>query len=367
MKWFKEEEFNKVKKLIDDGAGAKAIGDWYWADFKNNATTLAMAYFYAILNGKCPKCTTKLETLLVPKGKTGPLEFNDVVSEMWNHDPMKAIKNINILLDNDIPFQVKSGDVAYELMTNPQLTKAAEAIKTNPDIISKYMKGEEKSKIEKALLASDDYEMVVKGMDSHLWKAQNTKVRAYSKSENDALLKRTLYIKNVNHRKRYIEENVLVGDRTFERLFNTLLEHYEHGTWNAQELVDVMSKLGYKNAGNGNATLLLYQLTKEGKQDIVRKIVDGFEGNLFGGIFMDFRTRPWSGDKKLFGPELELDWILDNYSDLVEVNLVIEMVGREDNEEIVSKFLDKYPDDAAAFGEKYPDKMPQAIKDMFIF
>lgn len=366
MKWFKEEEFNKVKELIDNDAGAKAIGDWYWNDFKNNATTLAMAYFYAIINNKNKKTITKLESLLVPKGKTGPLEFNDVVSEMWNHDPIKAIRNINILLDNDIPFQVKSGDVAYELLTNPQLSKAADAIETNPDIISKYMKGEEKAKVEKAMLDSDNYKIVEKGMSQSIWEAGNQKVRAYAKSAWSGVFQKALKIKNLNNRKRFIDENVVTG-RTFERFYDDVLAHYTSGTWNDAELVEFMSKMSYSNAGNGNATRLLYHLTKEGKQDLVKQIVAGFDGNLFGGIFMDFRTRPWKGDEKLFGPELELDWILDNYSDIVEPNFVMEIVGREKNPDIIAKFLDKYPDVAQAFGEKYPDKMPQAIKDLFIF
>lgn len=142
MKWFDRKEFDTVRKFIDAGNNANTIRDWYWnSDFKNNATTLAMAFIYNIMNtNKCSMCAKALKDLLSPKGKTGPLVYNDVVSEIWNHDNTKAINSLNILIDNNIPFAIKNGDVLAEFLTNPKLSKVTTAIEQNPEYISKYMK-----------------------------------------------------------------------------------------------------------------------------------------------------------------------------------------------------------------------------------
>lgn len=366
MKWFDKKEFEKLKKLIDDGAGAKAIGDWYWEDFKNNATTTTMGYFYAKMNGKCAKCTTKLENLLKPKGKTGPLEFNDVVTEMWNHDPIKAIKNINILLDNEIPFQIKSGDVAYEFMENPQL---AGAMDKNPNLISKYMKRDEKIKINRQLLKSNDYELVKQGILGDIDYAKNNKVRAYKKTAISGVLRSLAKISNADFVVRIIKEELFTNESvTAENLFSDMYDVYKETGMSDNQLVDIFSSLNYSHSGNGGATDLLYGLYKDGKTDVAKKIIEVFDGNLFGSVMMDIRQRPHKGGEKLYGPERELEWILDGFSDIIEPDdWFVDVVAKHGSEEAISMFFDKYPDNVSYFGEKYPDKMPQAIKDMFIF
>lgn len=368
MKWFKEEEFDRVRKLIDD-ANVKGVNDWYWEDFKNNATTLALAYVYAKMNNKDKKVTTKLETILAPNGKTGPLEFNDVVAELWNHDATKAIKSINILLDNDIPFQTKSGDLAYEFLANPAFENVAKAVETNPDIISKYMKAEEKAKVKSALLNSDNYEMVKAGMSNDLFSTQNNKVRAYQKSAWNSIARTTLKIKNVDLRKRYLSEFILKKGNTLENLFDVILDLYKAGTYSIGELPTVFKGLGWNENGNGSSTQLIYHLHTEGKGETIKLIGEMFDGNIWAGILKDFRLRPHNGGEKLYGAELETAWLVPYFDQIVAsggLSNLTELIPYGD-ETFAGDVMEKYPETVELVMNKYPDKISQVAQDIFLF
>ena len=361
MKWFKKEEFNKVKKLIDDGAGAKAIGDWYWDDFKNNATNLVLAYEYAISKGAEKKSISKLESLLKPQGKIGPLQYNDVVTEIWNNNPNNAKTLISLLIDNNIPFQIKSGDLVYELMTDPVLSKALE---TNPDIISNYMPQAEKHKIKNRMLETDNYDLVVKSMEGDYFEASSKSVRAYSKSAYKHLAKKTLGILNKDHRRKYLSEYVYTADITVENLYDTILEHYAAGTYNDKQLVELMSTLSYKNAGNGGAQNLIYHLVSMDKIDVAKEIMKVYKGNIIGSIINAAQTRPHRGKEKLFGKELEIeDWILE-FADMIDSPEQLFSFVSMGSDDFKSKFIDTFPE---MIDKMKQEDLPDSIKDIFIF
>lgn len=363
MRWFSKTEFDKVRKLIDSGNNTKAIGDWYWSDFKNNATTLAMAYIYAVINSKCTICTKKLKSILTPKNKNGPLEYNDVVSEIWHHDNTKAIKSLNILVDNGIPFEVKDGDVALEFFTNPKLTKIKDAIEKNPRIISKYMKESDLKKIQKILLDSDDYEMVVTGMSQTAYKARNTSIRAYAKKNMNELMRKTTEIKNTENRKKYIKEKIFYrGNETVENLFNVLLELYTTTSFTVDDIVDILKGLKDVNNANGTVRNLFYMFHKEGHGDKIREITENWNGNLWFTTLAEINL--YANDAKL-NSSFHPDWIID-YFDLLDKQQIFRIIPKA-SEIFVNAFIEKYPDALEIIMSDYPDKLPKVVQDVFLF
>lgn len=371
MKWFDEDELKKIKTFIDEEK-ASEINSWWWVDnnFKKNVSTLVIGFLYAVKNNKCTTCIKKMKSIFKPTGKTKVLEWNDVITELWLENAEKSVESINIIFDAEIPFQVKNGDVVYELLTNPKFEKIAKAIETTHQyIISDFMPASEKEKIKKTLLSSNSYDLVVLGMQQQLWQSNNTSMPKYKKNVNSKLFLDTLDITNIEFRKKYIYEFIFPQNkmRIFESIFDVILKHYDAGTWDDNSLIDIIVKISYTNTANSSPVNFLYTLTKRGKQQLVRKIIESFGGHLFNKIIKEIANRPWRGEEKLFGDELEMDWLLDNYSDIVDGWLIIDLIGREKNEIIINKFFEYYPNYIGKFIEKYPDKTPIAIKDLFIF
>jgi hypothetical protein len=326
------------------------------------------------MNGKCPVCTKKMYSLLTPKGKTGPLEYNDVVSEIWHHDNVKAINSITILVDNNVPFQIKDGGVALVFLTNKKLKKVKDAIEKNPRIISRYMKRKEMEKIEKHLLSSSNYELVKTGMSSEAYFAKkgqkpNKSYRRrkpyrnpnYKQSSNTSLLIKTTNIKNDVHRLRYIKEEVFsTGDEKIPYLFDVMLDLYMGTKFTDKDIVDILSGLSSKNNVSGIPTKLFHRLHADGKGKSVRQISKHWDIDVWKEIAHEIS---FGNDSH---PSISANWLVD-YLDLISPVYALRIVPIATDDTYILALLNIYPDLLDEITTKYPDKLPQSMQDIFMF
>lgn len=356
MKWFKEETLEEFKKLVDV-ADAKGIRDLFWKDFKNNATNVFLAYVYAKKNNKDPKAVNALEAILSPKGKTGPLEFNDVISELYhNVDSTEWTDIKNILMEDKIPFQLKDGQTLSTLYRDPQLKQL---IEKHPEIISKYMPHKEKKWIEDILFNSNNYADVVFAMSDSKYKLDNTKTRAYSKAQADYYFSLATRIKNIDLRKRYLKEYIIKSGIIFENLFNDILKHYEAGTWTAEELPDVIAPFDWTSTGNGYASALIYKLHEEGKYEIIKEIIKKSKLNIINSLVLAARFR--TGNKPEYAIE---NWIID-YVRIDDIPTLVDFVRNSGGDNIlIKKIIETFP----TYIDKIPeDMLPEDLQSLFIF
>lgn len=374
MKWFDKKEFEKAKKLIDTGDRVKELNDWFWnSDFKNNATTLAMAYIYNMMNlNKCSACADKLKSLLSPKGKTGPLEYNDVVSEIWNNDNSKALKSIGILIDNDIPFAIKDGIVLTEFLTNPKLKKIADHFEKNPGCISKYMKKKDLDKVKKVLLDSDNYELVKKGLSQDNYNAINgPKFRkrnvpvASPAVRMQQLLEKTIEIKNKNNRVRYIKEEILRNRlQKINNIFDSLHIIYASTDFTADDIVEILKKASPQNVGSGTPSELLFYMNKKGEKESIKTIAKNWETDIWVSIILEIRqanlTKPATNE--IYKP----DWLIDYIETMGKENAIM-LLSFSHSNVFVSAVLKVFSEETDRIINNHSDKLPDAIKDIFFF
>ena len=76
MKWFNKDEFETARKYINSGDSA-SLTEWYWGNYKQNATTLTPAFVYSVINKKDSACIKRLKVLLNPPDKV-PKTIHDI-------------------------------------------------------------------------------------------------------------------------------------------------------------------------------------------------------------------------------------------------------------------------------------------------
>ncbi len=396
MQWFKASELDKLITLIDDEKIAP-IGKWFWEDFKNNTGTVVMGYLYAVEHGSPTKIRKKLRDLIHPAGKPSALVFKDVISEIYHENGISDfIKLVNALVEDEVVFEIKDGDVAYEILENPKLKKAQDAYKAgNLNFISAYMKAEEKGKLSSILFKSDNYESVKQAMSDSKFSAANSKVRAYAKAAQRDFAREAHKIVNIKLRRRYLLEFVFTkNSRTNEDLYETLTEHYKKGALTADDLVNILSEMGSAANGNGRPNILMDALVKDDKIDELKEIIKNHNGGYDNKPFMlDYAIAQASSMMTELGAnfifslsdiidtDMHKEALLDIFKTHTEDNfrnkfaktypkllkdnpdLVIQAFGGFD---IVfqTEFITANPD---ALDKISPDDLPEDIKDFFIF
>ncbi len=379
MQWFSKEEFSIVKRHIDAGepAGIKA---WYWENYKGAATTLTLAFVYAVMNGKNQACISRLKALLNPQGKRGPAAWSDVVTEIMNHDSVKAIKTMEILVDNDIDFEIKNGDTIREIVTNPKFKKVSEYIENHPVRISNRLTKVEAEKALSTMLASSSYEIVKKALEPFAYAAsdENIKTNYATYSNNKAtqkksvtttdLLRKTALIKNDAHRVKYIKEEVFGSTTAYvEDLFGEIYKIVKSTTMSGKDVVKVLDGLSPSNKGTYSATKLLHELHQRDEKEEVKEIAKNWPGRIWDGVLDDIRY--YSNGQKLPNPELNTGWLIDYY-DLIGLEPLVKLLSKidKDTDDFARSILQKFPDDAIkSMVAICEEKIPTELRDIFIF
>lgn len=368
MQWFNEKEFFRVKGLID-AADHNGVKQWFFEDFKNNATTTFLAYVYSVDNKKSEKVIKVLENILFPEGKTSPLEYNDVITELYTSlPPAKWSKIKDIIINHpSIKFELKSADTIMAFFEDQELSAVLEA---NPNIISKYLKKEDKIKIYEKLIASDNYEIVKKALSSSLFSVSNNgNTYGLRKQVWEELWSSATKIKNKEIRRRFVMEEVYHSSSLkLENLYNKcLLTDYTDDVLDITDLNKIANHLKISANGNGGVSKLLAKiLEKDGKKaanDFVQHSVGVF---VIGILVTEINNRPFAGGEKRFGPELESEFIFNFTESITDPKRLLLLVQGGD-EKFVSELVSTFPELLDSIMEQYPKKVPKNISDVFIF
>lgn len=368
MQWFNEKEFYRVKGLIDSG-DHHAVKQWYFEDFKNNTTTTFLAYVYAVDNRKSEKVINTLGQLLFPEGKTTPLEYKDVISELYQHlSPTKWSKIKDIILSHPfMKFELKSADTITAFFEDPELSKV---LSNYPSIISKYLKSEDKIKIYDKLISSDNYEIVKKALSNSLFSVSNNgNTYGLRKQVWEELWSSASKIKNKEIRRKFLMEEVYNSSGLkLENLYNKcLLTDYSDGVFDITDLNKLANNLKISANGNGGVAKLLAKiLEKDGKKaanDFIQHSVGVF---IIGILVTEINNRPFANGEKRFGPELESEFIFNFTESITDPKRLLLLVQGGD-EKFVSELVSTFPELLDSIMEQYPKKVPKNISDVFIF
>lgn len=386
MKWFNKDEFETARKYINSGDSA-ALKEWYWGNYKQNATTLTLAFVYAVINKKDSACIKRLKGLLNPPGKDGPAIYNDVVSEIWRHDSVKAIRTLDVLVDEGINFQIKDGDALNDFLNNPKFKKVADAIEQKPSIISKYMHRDQMDKTLTTLLASSSYEVVKAALEPYAYYANRQERSSYGSRGNRKapwsqqkgvattqkvvttadLLRKTALIKDNANRVKYIKE-VVFGSTTayVEDLFGEILKIVKSTTMTGSDVVKVLEGLSPSNKGTYSATKLLFELHNRGEKEDVKDIARNWPGKIWDGVLDDIRYYSNSVNNKQ--PEYQPIW-LEEYFDFIGKDALIKLLSKVDTDtnDFSNAIVGKFPESISDMMKICPDKVPKTIHDIFIF